>query len=103
MDISVLNGVASDYLNNFAQNESLVPKQDDSFSSVLSSAMDALDETNDLQNDAESETIRFALGESENTHDLLIAQTKALTALQYTTAVRDKMIDAYKEIMQISI
>ena len=65
--------------------------------------MDALDETNDLQNDAESETIRFALGESENTHDLLIAQTKALTALQYTTAVRDKMIDAYKEIMQISI
>lgn len=103
MDISVLNGVASDYLNNFAQNESLVQKQDDSFSSVLSSAMDALDETNDLQNDAESETIRFALGESENTHDLLIAQTKALTALQYTTAVRDKMIDAYKEIMQISI
>ena len=65
--------------------------------------MDAIDETNDLQNDAESETIRFALGESENTHDLLIAQTKALTALQYTTAVRDKMIDAYKEIMQISI
>lgn len=103
MDISVLNGVASDYLNNFAQNESLVQKQDDSFSSVLSSAMDALDETNDLQNDAESETIRFALGESENTHDLLTAQTKALTALQYTTAVRDKMIDAYKEIMQISI
>ena len=90
-------------MNNFAQNESLVQKQDDSFSSVLSSAMDALDETNDLQNDAESETIRFALGESENTHDLLIAQTKALTALQYTTAVRDKMIDAYKEIMQISI
>lgn len=103
MDISVLNGVASDYLNNFAQNESLVQKKDDSFSSVLSSAMDAIDETNDLQNDAESETIRFALGESENTHDLLIAQTKALTALQYTTAVRDKMIDAYKEIMQISI
>ena len=95
--------MTSDYLNNFAQNESLVQKQDDSFSSVLSSAMDALDETNDLQNDAESETIRFALGESENTHDLLIAQTKALTALQYTTAVRDKMIDAYKEIMQISI
>ena len=103
MDISVLNGVTSDYLNNFAQNESLVQKKDDSFSSVLSSAMDAIDEPNDLQNDAESETIRFALGESENTHDLLIAQTKALTALQYTTAVRDKMIDAYKEIMQISI
>ena len=47
--------------------------------------------------------IRFALGQSENTHDLSTAQTKALTAIQYTVAVRDKMIDAYKEIMNMQI
>ena len=103
MDISVLNGVTSDYLNGVAKDASLVKKDDNTFDSVLSSAMNALDETNDLQNSAESEEVRFLLGESDNTHDLLTAQTKALTALQYTTAVRDKMIDAYKEIMQISI
>ena len=60
-------------------------------------------ETNSLQNKAEEEEIQFALGESENTHDLLIAQTKATVALQYTVAVRDKMIDAYKELMQMSV
>ena len=76
---------------------------DDSFSAVLSTAMKSVDETNDLQNTAESEEVRFALGEAENPHDLLIAETKANVALQYTVAVRDKLIDGYKEIMQMSI
>jgi flagellar hook-basal body complex protein FliE len=103
MDITQLSGVSSDYLNTFAKQNSLVVGEDDSFSSVLSAAMQSVDETNDLQNTAESEEIRFALGESENTHDLLIAETKANVALQYTVAVRDKLIDGYKEIMQMSI
>ena len=57
----------------------------------------------DFYNAAESEEVRFALGEAENPHDLLIAETKANVALQYTVAVRDKLIDGYKEIMQMSI
>ena len=103
MDISLLNGVSSDYLNTYPQRASLVEQEDDSFGSVLGAMMDSLEETNALQNAAESEEIRFALGESENTHDLLIAETKANIALQYTVAVRDKLIDGYKEIMQMSI
>lgn len=102
MDISSLTNISSDYLNQIAQQNRLVTT-DDSFSSVLSSAMNMVSETNDLQNNAQSEAIRFALGQSENTHDLSTAQTKALTAIQYTVAVRDKMIDAYKEIMNMQI
>jgi flagellar hook-basal body complex protein FliE len=104
MDITTLSGVTSDYLNTFAQQNSLVVgDDDDTFESVLSAAMQSVNETNDLQNTAESEEIRFALGESDNTHDLLIAETKANIALQYTVAVRDKLVDGYKEIMQMSI
>ena len=62
-----------------------------------------LNETNDLQNAAETEEIKFALGYSENTHDLAIAQEKANIAIQYTVAVRDKILDAYKEIMNMQI
>ena len=76
---------------------------DDTFQNILSSMIGSLDETNDLQNIAEQEEVRFALGESENTHDLLIAQTKANIALQYTVAIRDKVVEAYKEIMQIQV
>ena len=73
------------------------------FSSILDSMMNSLNETNTLQNRAEAAAIEFALGESANTHDLLIAQTKANTALQYTVAVRDKLIEAYQQIMQMQI
>lgn len=103
MDISLLNGVTSTYLDSFAKQKSIVETEDDSFSSVFSSVMKHVDETNQLQNQAEAAEIQFALGESENTHDLLIAEAKANVALQYTVAVRDKMIEAYKEIMQIQI
>jgi len=51
----------------------------------------------------DNEKIRFALGETDNTHDLTIAMDKASTALQYTVAIRDKVMEAYKELMQIQI
>lgn len=103
MDITSLTGISSDHINSFAKENSLVDTSDDSFSSVLDSAMNMLNETNDLQNKAESAEIQFALGDAENTHDLQIALQKANVALQYTVAVRDKMLDAYKEIMNMSI
>lgn len=73
------------------------------FSSILDSMLNSVNETNTLQNQAEAAAIEFALGESDNTHDLLIAQTKANTALQYTVAVRDKLLEAYQQIMQMQI
>ena len=73
------------------------------FDSFLSSAIDNLKTTNSYLSDAENEEIKFALGETENTHDLTIALQKASTALQYTVAIRDKLMEAYKEIMQIQI
>ena len=102
IDITNLTNISSDYLNSYAKSQSLT-QNDESFSSVLSSIMGHLDETNELQNLAEKEEIKFALGESDNTHDLLIAEAKASVALQYTVAVRDKLVDGYKELMQMSV
>ena len=103
MDISMLSGITSDYLSTYAKQNSLVNASEDSFGSVLSAMMSSLDETNDLQNAAEQAEIQFALGQSSNTHDLLIAESKAEVALQYTVEVRDKLIEAYKELMQMQI
>lgn len=103
MDITSLTGISSEYLNTYAKQNSLVNATNDSFGAVLSSMMNSLNETNDLQNAAEQAEIQFALGQSTNTHDLLIAESKAEVALQYTVAVRDKLIDAYKELMQMQI
>lgn len=73
------------------------------FDSFLNSAIDNIRTANGYLSDAEDEKIRFAMGETENTHDLMIAMQKASTALQYTVAIRDKLLDAYKEIMQMQI
>ena len=103
MDISSLSGISSQYLNNYSTASVVSDKEQESFSSIFDSMIQSLEETNQLHNQAESAEIQFALGESDNTHDLLIAQTKATVALQYTVAVRDKLVEAYREIMQMQI
>ena len=69
------------------------------FETFLNTAIDNVKITNSYLSDAENEKIRFALGETDNTHDLTIAMDKASTALQYTVAIRDKVMEAYKELI----
>ena len=76
---------------------------DQGFDNLLHTAIDNLVTTNDYLSDAENEKIKWALGETENTHDLSIALQKASTALQYTVAIRDKLLDAYKELINMQI
>ena len=104
LDINSLLHISSDYGKNAAESiKNTADSSEKSFDSVFQSALTLLKETNDLSNAAELEEIRFAMGDSENLHDLTIALQKAETAIQYTVAVRDKVLDAYKEIMNMQI
>ena len=104
MDISTLQSVsATDYYKQASQALTSTGQNEGQFGTILQSAMDMINETNSLEKDAETESMRFALGEADNTHDLQIAQYKANYALMYTSAVRTKVIDAYKEIMNMQI
>ena len=89
-----------------AENTEVVKQKESTgnmFQAILNSAIDNINSTNSLLSDAENEEINFAMGKSENSHDLMIALNKASTALQYTVAVRDKFLEAYKEIMNMQI
>lgn len=101
MDISAIRNIQSDVVAQ-AVNENRV-EGDSTFDSIFSTALGMLDETNQLQNEAESMEIQFALGLADNTHDLQIAQKKANTALAYTVAVRDKVLEAYNSIMNMQM
>lgn len=104
MDISSILNIGSEAINRTAQNASTyTAKPDESFTSMFNSMLSNIGETNSLLKQQEEEEIKFALGISENTHDLAIAAAKASTALSYTVAIRDKFMDAYKELMQISV
>lgn len=72
-----------------------------SFDSLLESARKMITETNDYTNAAAEAELAYAMGITNNTHDLQTAQMKANISLQYTVAVRNAVLDAYKEIMQM--
>ena len=73
------------------------------FGGFLQNAVNQINETNSYLQDQEDEEIKLALGLTDNTHDLAIAQAKAQMSLSYTVALRDRFIEAYKEIMQMQI
>lgn len=79
------------------------PNQTDDFGTVFDAAKNLVDETNTLQNKADAEQVKFALGLSDNTHDMMIAAQKAKSALQYTNAIRTNVIQAYQTIMNMQI
>ncbi len=104
MDITSLLNVSSDAIKQAAVSAPTTKTGDDkSFNTFLDAAVNQLDETNSYLQDQEDEEIKLSLGLSDNTHDLAIAQQKALTSLQYTTSLRDNFMTAYKEIMNMQM
>lgn len=64
---------------------------------------DKLNEVNQLKKNSQAETAKFAAGETENIHDVMIAAEKAKVAVNLTTAVQTKVLDAYNEIMRLQL
>ncbi len=100
MDIAALHGM---YETTPVTNGNSKVTQEKGFQSMLDSVMNLMDDTNALQKEANRQQVAFALGETDNTHDLMIAEQKANIALQYTVAVRDRILEAYQQIMQMQL
>ena len=75
----------------------------DSFENIYNSAIGLIQSINKYVQDAQQAEIDFALGNLTNTHELGVIQQKANLALQYTVAIRDKLLEAYKQIMNMQI
>lgn len=106
MDITSITGING--LESVSRYSTINPFRDDtgddgtlSFDSVLNSAVNLVRQTEDYSNAAEVEEIKYATGESDSLHDLLIAQQKANVSLQYTVAVKNTAVEAYKTLMNM--
>ena len=62
----------------------------------------AVGEVDALGKNAEKLTQDAVLGRIDNLHDVMIAAEKARTAMNLTLEVRNKALDAYKEIMRMN-
>lgn len=63
----------------------------------------AVDKVNEMQNNADQLANKLASGDSVEIHQAMIAMSKAGTALQFTAQVRNKVIEAYQEIMRTQV
>lgn len=64
---------------------------------------EALNQVNKLQAESSKATEQLAKGEIDNLHDVMIAGQKASIALTATVEVRNKVIEAYQEIMRMQV
>lgn len=65
--------------------------------------MDALNNVNTLEQESAKMTEDFIAGRTDDIHSVLIAGEKASISLQYIMEVRNKVLDAYQEIMRMQI
>jgi flagellar hook-basal body complex protein FliE len=63
----------------------------------------ALRQVNELQLQAEDLSQALAAGQAADLHQVMLAAEKANLALQFTLQIRNKVIEAYQEIMRIQV
>jgi len=70
------------------------------FAEIFSNALNSV---NDLQIQSRDLANELAAGRTDNIHEVLIVGEKAEIALQLTMQIRNKILDAYSEIMRMQI
>ena len=63
----------------------------------------AVSNVNKLQLESEGLNEALAMGKTDNIHQVMIAAEKAEIALQFTLQIRNKVLDAYQEIIRMPI
>ncbi|MEI6125800.1 MAG: flagellar hook-basal body complex protein FliE [Pseudomonadota bacterium] len=75
------------------------PKGDD-FGKVL---FDQLKEVNKLQSESNKAIELLAAGKQENIHETMIAMEKASTSFQMMMQIRNKIIEAYDQVIKTTM
>lgn len=75
-------------------------KKETSFSNILSQSLENAKQT---ENDNKESNLELLAGQDNSLHDTMIEAEKAELALDLTLKVRNKVIDAYNEIMRMQV
>lgn len=93
MSIGQIGEIANKVQKNEASSEA-------SFSELLHNA---LTEVDNLQKISDVSNTKLTTGEITDLHSVMIAGEKANLALQLTVQVRNKVIEAYQEVMRMQV
>jgi flagellar hook-basal body complex protein FliE len=87
--------------DNFMQNDGpKVEKANTSFSEILK---DSINKVSELEKEANVEAEKLVKGEAQDIHNTMIAVEKADVSFQMMMQIRNKIINAYEEVMRIQV
>ena len=75
-------------------------KSSESFGTILNKF---IDDVNSLQNKADESIEKLATGEIADVHQVMIAVEEANTAMEFMLEIRNKIVEAYQEIMRMPV
>ena len=102
--VNTLTGVTNDYLTKpLSSTGTKKPEGSGSFDELYQAAVNLISSTNGYIQQAQQAEIDYAMGELTSTHELSIIEEKANIALQYTVAIKNGILDAYKELMKLQV
>ena len=64
---------------------------------------DAVGRVDQAQKTADAQVEAFVAGETENTHEVMIAMNQAELHFKLMTEVRNKLLDGYQELMRMQV
>lgn len=90
-------GASADFISYPDQKHTAVTP-DNSFTSTIKNSLNRVNELEQAKAQAIDE---FASGKNQNVHELMITMQKSSMAMKLTSAVRGKLLEAYKEIARM--
>ncbi len=75
----------------------------DAFTTIFDASVNMINETSAYQKEAKQLQLDFASGKTDDILAVTLAQEKAMTALNFTVQVTNKIMESYKEIMQMQV
>lgn len=104
-DLALINSVSSSFINNVSSNDEMkkLTTPHDSIQSFSKFLSNAINEVNHAQIQSDEMTEKLARGEAVDLHNVMIASQKASITLQTTIEIRNKVVEAYQEVMRMQV
>lgn len=80
-----------------------LPSSSEGAKSFADTLKEAVGSVNQMQKESDVKMQELATGKTQNIHDVMLTAEKADVSLRLMTQVRNKIIEAYQEIMKMQV
>lgn len=95
--------VTGNKISDITENTINKEKTGTGFSGIIDMLSKGIKSVHNLQEEAKKSVEQVATGDAGNLHDVIIATQEASMAFQFAIRARNKVIDAYNEVMRMSV